>query len=68
MKKSPRVLTKGASAEVQITIRSEGGTGRAYSVPLEAFGTNKEMGRVLIRRGGETIAAGMGFHRHDLVR
>ena len=57
-KKSPRVLTKGASAEVQITLRSAGGTGKAYSVPLETFAMNKEMGRVLIRRGGETIAAG----------
>jgi elongation factor 1 alpha-like protein len=58
VKKSPRVLTKGLSADVQITLRSAGGTGKAYSVPLETFKTNKEMGRVLIRRGGETIAAG----------
>jgi len=60
VKKSPRVLTKGVSAEVQIALRSAGGTGKAYSVPLETFATNKEMGRVLIRRGGETVAAGMG--------
>ena len=52
------MLTKGVSAEVQITLRSAGGTGKAYSVPLETFAANKEMGRVLIRRGGETIAAG----------
>lgn len=58
VKKNPRVLTKGVSADVQITLRSAGGTGKAYSVPLETFATNKEMGRVLIRRGGETIAAG----------
>ena len=25
---------------------------------MEPFSTNKEMGRILIRRGGETIAAG----------
>lgn len=61
VKKSPRVLTKGVSAEVEITLRSAGGTGKAYSVPLETFSTNKEMGRILIRRGGETIAAGMGI-------
>lgn len=61
IKKSPRVLTKGASAEVQIALRSAGGTGKAYSVPLETFVTNKEMGRVLIRRGGETVAAGEIF-------
>ena len=61
------MLTKGASAEVQITLRSAGGTGRPYSVPLETFATNKEMGRVLIRRGGETVAAGMEFHHHGLV-
>lgn len=59
VKKSPRVLTKGVSAEVQITLRSAGGTGRAYSVPLETFATNKEMGRILIRRSGETVAAGI---------
>lgn len=57
----PRVLTKGASAEVQIAIRqaSFGGSGgRSTVIPLEPFSTNKEMGRILIRRGGETIAAG----------
>jgi elongation factor 1 alpha-like protein len=60
-KQNPRVLTKGASAEVQIAIRQAtfGGTGtRSTVVPLEPFSTNKEMGRILIRRGGETIAAG----------
>ena len=67
VKKSPRVLTKGASAEVQITLRSAGGTGKAYSVPLEAFAANKEMGRVLIRRGGETVAAGKEFRHRGLV-
>jgi elongation factor 1 alpha-like protein len=50
------------SAEVQITIRSaslSGPAGRVQAVPLESFSTNKEMGRVLIRRSGETIAAGV---------
>jgi len=61
-KQNPRVLTKGASAEVQITIRQVtfGGSGaRSTVIPLEPFSTNKEMGRILIRRGGETIAAGI---------
>ncbi|KAH9963259.1 EF Tu GTP binding domain-containing protein [Russula dissimulans] len=61
IKQNPRVLTKGTSAEVQIAIRQAafGPTGRNTVVPLEPFSTNKEMGRVLVRRGGETIAAGM---------
>ena len=55
-----RVLTKGTSAEVQITIRQAtfGASGRSTVIPLEPFSINKEMGRILIRRGGETIAAG----------
>ncbi|KDQ14776.1 hypothetical protein BOTBODRAFT_109754 [Botryobasidium botryosum FD-172 SS1] len=61
IKSNPRVLTKGCSARVEITLRS--GTMSAPStkplfLPLETFSTNKEMGRVLLRRGGETIAAG----------
>ena len=56
-----RVLTKGTSAEVQITMRQAAFAGagtRNIAIPLEPFATNKEMGRILIRRGGETIAAG----------
>jgi elongation factor 1 alpha-like protein len=59
-----RVLTKGSSAEIQITLRGNGGAGASSavrSIPLEPFSLNKEMGRVLIRRGGETIAAGKDF-------
>jgi hypothetical protein len=55
------VLTKGTSAEVQITMRQAafaGAGARSIAIPLEPFATNKEMGRILIRRGGETIAAG----------
>ena len=65
------VITKGASAEVQITLRSasmSGPAARAQPIPLEPFSVNKEMGRVLIRRGGETIAAGMFNTTYDLVR
>ncbi|KAH9978126.1 EF Tu GTP binding domain-containing protein, partial [Lactifluus volemus] len=60
-KRNPRVLTKGTSAEVQIAIRQAvfaGSGARTAAIPLEPFSTNKEMGRILIRRGGETIAAG----------
>jgi translation elongation factor EF-1alpha len=55
------VLTKNASAEVEISLRAAGLAGsaaKARPIPLEAFSTNKEMGRILIRRGGETIGAG----------
>jgi hypothetical protein len=56
------VLTKGTSAEIQIALRNiQIGAVEQTSrgVPLEPFATNKDMGRILIRRGGETIAAGM---------
>lgn len=55
------VLTKGTSAEVQISLRPGGFSGpssKPLPIPLEPFAVNKEMGRILIRRGGETIAAG----------
>ena len=55
------VLTKGTSAEVKITMRQAAFAGpgaRSPAIPLEPFSANKEMGRILIRRGGETIAAG----------
>lgn len=56
------VITKGASAEVQIALRNiQIGAVEQTSrgIPVEPFATNKDMGRILIRRGGETIAAGM---------
>jgi hypothetical protein len=54
------VLPKASSAKVTITLRApSSGTGaRGVSIPLEPFSVNKEMGRILLRRGGETIAAG----------
>ncbi|KAK7060217.1 hypothetical protein VNI00_000982 [Paramarasmius palmivorus] len=53
------VLTKGASAEVQIVLRttSLSGPSIARPIPLEPFSVNKDMGRILLRRGGETIGA-----------
>ncbi|KAF8901630.1 hypothetical protein CPB84DRAFT_1846637 [Gymnopilus junonius] len=62
LKANPRFLTKGSSAEVQITLRSNqlgGISSTARGIPLEKFSTNKDMGRILMRRGGETIAAGI---------
>jgi hypothetical protein len=61
LKARPRVLARGASAEVTIALRAASLSGpatRARGVPLEPFAANKDMGRVLVRRGGETVAAG----------
>jgi elongation factor 1 alpha-like protein len=58
-KTKPRVLQKGTTASVEISIRAtQGNSGRILGIPLETAKDNKEMGRVLIRRAGETIAAG----------
>ncbi|PPR02445.1 hypothetical protein CVT24_001994 [Panaeolus cyanescens] len=57
------VLTKGTSAEIQIGLRGThvGSSSNTVvrPIPLETFANNKDMGRILIRRGGETIAAGV---------
>lgn len=55
-------MTKGTSAEIEITLRGDSlsGTGAIpRPIPIEPFAANKDMGRILLRRGGETIAAGM---------
>jgi elongation factor 1 alpha-like protein len=46
---------------VHITVRApaENSTERQQTVGLETFGANKEMGRILLRRGGETVGAGI---------
>ncbi|KAI0736114.1 EF Tu GTP binding domain-containing protein [Fomitopsis betulina] len=62
IRRNPRVLAKGASAEIQISLRPSGTSGpsaKALPIPIEPFSVNKDMGRILIRRGGETIAAGI---------
>ncbi|KAH7344847.1 P-loop containing nucleoside triphosphate hydrolase protein [Rhizoctonia solani] len=60
IKRNPRVLPKSSSAKVTISLRAASGpTARPVSIPLEPFSVNKEMGRILLRRGGETIAAGI---------
>ena len=61
IKANPRVVAKGASAELQLTLRStaiSGAQSLVRGIPMEPFSANKDMGRILIRRGGETIAAG----------
>lgn len=60
-KSNPRVLTKGVSAEVELSLRitSMSGALSIPAIPIEPFSENKEMGRILLRRAGETIAAGI---------
>nr|XP_019042466.1 elongation factor 1 alpha-like protein [Kwoniella bestiolae CBS 10118]OCF21396.1 elongation factor 1 alpha-like protein [Kwoniella bestiolae CBS 10118] len=57
LKKNPRVLQKGMTATVEIALRSS--SNNNARIPIETSQENKEMGRVLIRRNGETIAAGV---------
>ncbi|KAH8830632.1 EF Tu GTP binding domain-containing protein [Flagelloscypha sp. PMI_526] len=60
IKSNPRFITKNTSAEIQITLRSNSpGLAPPRPIPLEPFAVNKDMGRILIRRGGETIGAGI---------
>ncbi|CCA67208.1 related to translation elongation factor HBS1 protein [Serendipita indica DSM 11827] len=64
LKAKPRVLTKGMSGKIRITIRAgsiseTAGLASFSRLPVETFKTNKDMGRVLLRRDGETIAAGI---------
>ena len=65
-----RVLAKGVSAEVQITLRSTSlsSAAPARPIPLESFAVNKDMGRILLRRGGETIGAGIVLEIFGLSR
>lgn len=58
LKQNPRMVSKGASARVQIKLRPHGNSGKPARIPLETFAANKSMGRVLLRRAGETVAAG----------
>ncbi|KAI8348136.1 P-loop containing nucleoside triphosphate hydrolase protein [Mortierella sp. GBAus27b] len=52
VKKNPRHLGKNTTAMVEIKLN-----GRA--IPLETFKDSKELGRVMLRKGGETVAAGI---------
>ncbi|KAJ2518411.1 hypothetical protein H4217_003347 [Coemansia sp. RSA 1939] len=50
-KRRPRHIRKGATARVEITTETP--------VCLELFKNSKELGRVMLRKNGETIAAGI---------
>lgn len=55
------MLAKLTAAKVEVTLRGTaigGSSAQVSPIPLETFKANKEMGRVLLRREGETIAAG----------
>ncbi|CAD6903288.1 unnamed protein product [Tilletia controversa] len=58
-KRKPRVLSKGVTAQVRITVMAGGAAGQSRGIPVEDFKTNKEMARILLRREGETVAAGI---------
>ncbi|KAJ7095088.1 EF Tu GTP binding domain-containing protein [Mycena belliarum] len=58
LKCNPRVVAKATSAKVQITLRGTDTISSARPIPLEPYTVNKAMGRILIRREGQTIAAG----------
>ncbi|KAK4046544.1 hypothetical protein OIV83_005996 [Microbotryomycetes sp. JL201] len=59
-KTNPRMVTKNSSARVTVQLRpSATGSTRRTVIPIEPFSLNKSMGRVLFRRAGETVAAGI---------
>ncbi|SOV05679.1 related to translation elongation factor HBS1 protein [Ustilago sp. UG-2017a] len=64
-KKKPRVLTKGCTAIVRVTVKAGGMAGQSKGIPLEDAKTNKEMARVLMRMNGETVAAGIVVEAHS---
>ncbi|KAM0791514.1 hypothetical protein ACM66B_005965 [Microbotryomycetes sp. NB124-2] len=59
-KTNPRMITKNSSARVTVQLRPLAtGSTRRTVIPIEPFSVNKSMGRVLFRRAGETVAAGI---------
>ncbi|KAI9356865.1 P-loop containing nucleoside triphosphate hydrolase protein [Pilaira anomala] len=52
IKRNPRCLTKGMTAKVQIQLSQR-------PIPLETFKDNKQLGRIMLRKDGETVAAGV---------
>lgn len=52
VKKNPRCLTKGMTAKVQIKLSQR-------PIPLETFKDNKQLGRIMLRKDGETVAGGV---------
>ncbi|GAA5940527.1 hypothetical protein JCM10213_001133 [Rhodosporidiobolus nylandii] len=56
-KGQPRMLTKNSAARVRVQLRPA--VGGRTAIPIEPFALNKSMGRVVFRRNGETVAAGV---------
>ncbi|GAA5812847.1 hypothetical protein MFLAVUS_006306 [Mucor flavus] len=52
IKRNPRCLTKGMTAKIQIKLSQR-------PIPLETFKDNKQLGRIMLRKDGETVAAGV---------
>lgn len=53
------MVGKGASAQIVVKLRSSTGSSVVSpAIPLEPFAVNKGMGRILLRRSGESVAAG----------
>ncbi|KAG2228809.1 hypothetical protein INT48_000082 [Thamnidium elegans] len=52
IKNNPRCLTKGMTAKIQIKLSQR-------PIPLETFKDNKQLGRIMLRKDGETVAAGV---------
>uniref|UniRef100_A0A060T253 Elongation factor 1 alpha-like protein n=1 Tax=Blastobotrys adeninivorans TaxID=409370 RepID=A0A060T253_BLAAD len=52
VKSRPRHLTSGQTAVVEITLESR-------AIPMELFKNSKELGRIVLRKEGTTIAAGV---------
>ncbi|BGP24966.1 hypothetical protein JCM10295v2_003886 [Rhodotorula toruloides] len=59
IKSAPRMLPKNSSARIRVQLRNAATGGRSDAIPIEPFAVNKAMGRVLFRRNGETVAAGI---------
>lgn len=51
LKSKPRVLSRGATAKVRITLSAP--------LAIDTFANNRDLGRILLRMHGETVAAGI---------
>lgn len=51
IRNKPRVLSRGSTAKVQISFSTP--------IAMEPFSVNRDLGRILLRLGGETVAGGI---------
>ncbi|CAG8466063.1 3937_t:CDS:10 [Ambispora gerdemannii] len=58
-KKNPRHLPKSTTATVEIKLTNR-------PIPLETFRENKDLGRITLRKGGDTVAAGVVIEIFDM--